>query len=392
MTNNLSAGARVGSVDALRGFAVMGIMLLHCIEHFNLYIFPEPACGLLKFTDAAIWQTMFFTFGGKAYAIFALLFGFSFFIQDNNQRLKGKDFRGRFAWRLVLLFLFGNLNAMFFTGEVLVLFSIVGFTLIPVARLKDKTVLIIAVILMLQPLEWYNFFASVFNPEFVKPLDISHKYFDITAVAQQGKSFFALVKANLWEGQIASLTWAWENGRFFQSAGLFMLGMLAGRKGIFKYTEDNKTLWIKLAGIFTVCFFVFQGLLSLAGKFIENPYALSSMDLILRSLANFSFMVMLCCSFLLLYYKTDFGANAFKKLEVYGKMSLSNYIGQSVMGSFIFYGWGLGMYQYLGITYSLITGIALFFLQYAFSRYWMNRHRHGPLEFVWKKLTWIGSK
>lgn len=392
MTGNMPVSKRVGSVDALRGFAVMGIMLLHCIEHFNLYVFPEQTCGFLKFTDAAIWQTMFFTLGGKAYAIFALLFGFSFYIQDNNQRLKGKDFRGRFAWRLILLFLFGNLNAMFFTGEVLVLFSIVGFTLIPVARLKDKTVLIIAIILLLQPLEWYSFFASLFNPEFVKPINLSHKYFDITAVAQQGKSFFELVKANLWEGQIASLTWAWENGRFFQSAGLFMLGMLAGRKGIFKYTEGNKTLWIKLAGIFTACFFIFQGLLSVSAEFISNPYAMSSLDLILRSLANFSFMVMLCCAFMLLYYGSRFGGKALSKLEVYGKMSLSNYIGQSVMGSFIFYGWGLGMYKYLGITFSLLVGIGLFILQYLFSKYWMSRHNHGPLEFIWKKLTWIGSK
>lgn len=121
---------RIDVADALRGFAIMGIFLLHCIEHFNFYSFPETDSSILKFTDKMIWDSMFFTFGGKAYGIFALLFGFSFFIQDNNQLERGNDFRLRFLWRLFLLFIWGNINAMFFTGEILVLYSIVGVLLI----------------------------------------------------------------------------------------------------------------------------------------------------------------------------------------------------------------------------------------------------------------------
>ncbi len=96
--------SRIDVADVLRGFAVMGIVLLHTIEHYNFYSFPDTSqqCTLLNFTDKAIWDGLFFTFGGKAYAIFALLFGFSFFIQDDNQRLQGRDFRLRFCWRLVL--------------------------------------------------------------------------------------------------------------------------------------------------------------------------------------------------------------------------------------------------------------------------------------------------
>ena len=146
--------ARIDIADVLRGFAVMGILVLHCIEHFNYYRYPDTAGQSiwLNFTDRAVWDGLFFVFGGKAYAIFAFLFGFSFFIQDDNQRMRGNDFRRRFCWRLVLLFLFGNLNAIFFTGEVLVLYSLMGFILVLTCRLPDKWALAIAAVLMIQAL------------------------------------------------------------------------------------------------------------------------------------------------------------------------------------------------------------------------------------------------
>lgn len=94
--------ARIDVADVLRGLAVMGIILLHSIEHFNFYSFPEEVpFEWMKFTDQAIWRGLFFTFSNKAYAVFALLFGFSFYIQDNNQQRRGKDFRLRFFMEII---------------------------------------------------------------------------------------------------------------------------------------------------------------------------------------------------------------------------------------------------------------------------------------------------
>ena len=127
---------RVNVADVLRGLSVMGIIMLHSIEHFNFYSFPstDGQSVWMNFFDKSIWDGLFFLLGGKAYAIFALLFGFSFFIQNDNQRLKGNDFRRRFCWRLFLLFIIGNINAMFFTAEILVLYSLVGFVLVLACR------------------------------------------------------------------------------------------------------------------------------------------------------------------------------------------------------------------------------------------------------------------
>lgn len=80
INTKLKGHARVDVADVLRGLAVMGIIILHSIEHFNFYSFPDTAgqSAWLNFSDKAIWSGLFFMFGGKAYAIFALLFGFSF--------------------------------------------------------------------------------------------------------------------------------------------------------------------------------------------------------------------------------------------------------------------------------------------------------------------------
>ena len=84
MVQELEKRTRIDVADVLRGLAVMGIIVLHSIEHFNFYSFPDTSTqgAWLNFSDKAIWDGLFFMFGGKAYAVFALLFGFSFFIQD----------------------------------------------------------------------------------------------------------------------------------------------------------------------------------------------------------------------------------------------------------------------------------------------------------------------
>ena len=116
MEQALQSRPRIEVVDALRGFAVMAIILLLNIEHFYLYNFPEATTDFMKALDKGVWDTLFFLFSGKAYAIFALLFGFSFFIQFDNQARKGKDFRLRFFWLQRLVLPGGDIGALFDLG------------------------------------------------------------------------------------------------------------------------------------------------------------------------------------------------------------------------------------------------------------------------------------
>lgn len=382
---------RVEVIDALRGFAIMSIMLLHNIEHFDYYNFPEALPEWMKVLDKIIWETLFFLFGGKSYAIFALLFGFSFYIQNDNQEKKGKDFRGRFAWRLLLLLGFGILNTVFYEGDILVLYAFLGLTLIPVCKWSNKAVFITAVILMLQPIEWVKFFYALIHPEYVPKPNLSDSYYVMMGEYFKSNSFMDYAVGNLSIGRFSSIFWSWENGRFFQASSLFMLGMLVGRKKLFITSTVSKVFWKKallyavvlFVPLFSSKFFIFE--------MIERKATMSSLLIIVTSWSNLAFMVVMVSTFILIYQNKSVH-NLLSKLIPFGKMSLTNYIMQSVVGAFIYYRYGLGLVEYTGATYCLLIGIALFFMQLSFCNWWLKKHKQGPLEYLWHKATWISFR
>ena len=387
MTQTVLRHPRVDVADALRGFAVLAIILLHSIEHFNFYSFPptDGQSAWLNFTDKAIWDGLFFAFGGKAYAIFALLFGFSFFIQHDNQRMRGNDFRARFCWRLLLLFIIGNINAAFFTGEILVLYALVGFVLVATCRLSDKTLIALIVVCMLQPVCLYNIVRALIDPSF-EPASLDWQSdWAATREVQTSGTFWETVKVNLWEGQLFSLGWAWDNGRVFQTAGLFMAGMLIGRRGLFY--KEHLGLWGCVLAWALVAFFPLYGISNMMGDYITNATLLSQMKILVPSLAKLAFMLILLSGIIFGFYCTRRLSKVLSLLIPYGKLSMTNYVTQGIVGSAIFYHWGL--FAQLGITASLGLGVLIFLVQHAFCRFWVGRHNHGPLEYIWKKATWI---
>ncbi|MDP2235651.1 MAG: DUF418 domain-containing protein [Bacteroidales bacterium] len=381
---------RLEVVDALRGFAVAAIMLLHNIEHFDLYYFPESLPEWIKTLDGAIWSSVFFLFGGKAFALFALLFGLTFFIQSDNQAKKGKGFSGRFAWRMTLLLLFGLINSVFYQGDILSIYAILGFFLIPLSRLSNKQLLAVSVILLLQPIEIYKLIEALLHPGLPVSDPASWAYFGQMGSYLMNSSFLDAAKGNLTNGKWAVLLWNFENGRYFIILALFLLGMLAGRKGVFTPNTKNKKLWAKALLFSTLSFtflFIFQKNLA---TWVKDPASLQSIDLLVKSWSNLAFTLVLVSGFTLLFYHNSIRVllNFFSPM---GRMSLTNYIMQSVAGAYLYYGFGLGLYKHTGATYSLLIGISLTLIFVFFCRYWAKNHRHGPLEGLWHKATWLGK-
>lgn len=385
----LRSKERILAIDALRGFAVMGIMLLHNIEHFNYYSFPKAGSPLLASLDKHLWVMLFFLFSGKAYAIFALLFGFTFYLQNHNSEKRGEDFRNRYMWRLVLLLGFGFINASFFPGEILVLYALLGFVLVPVRHLSDKTVMWVAFFLMLQPLEWGKVIYALIYPE-ANPQQMIYSLGDVYPQLK-GSSWWEMVKANFVTGQLASLNWAWCYGRVCQTASLFMIGMLLGRKGLFRLTDETRGqvigFWLRTGFYALPCAVLLYYLKDFIYSQIGNPFLKASMETIWNSWYNLAFMLVMVSAFLLLYWVNK--GKVQQILVPYGKMSLTDYITQSVIGSFIYYGYGLEMHRYCGTTLSLLIGIAFFLLQLAFAHWWFRHFKRGPLETIWHKLTWM---
>jgi uncharacterized protein len=384
--------SRIEAVDALRGFAVLSIMLLHNIEHFDFYYLPETLPDWVKSLDSSVWKTLFFLFSGKSYAIFALLFGFSFFIQLKNQDDKGIDFRVRFLWRLFLLLILGIFNSIFYEGDILSFYAIFGLSLLLVSKWNNKAVLITAIILMLQPFEWAKLIYILNDPDYINPENPSNYYFEQSGEYLAGDSFLKLVKGNLLNGKMSVIHWTWENGRFFQAPALFMFGMLLGRKGLFIFSESNNKFWKTVLILSSILFIPLYFLNESLPELITREALLSRLNLILSSWSNFAFMTVLVSSFLLLYQKITV-QHVLGKLAPFGRMSLTNYLTQSVMGSFIYYGYGLGLYEYTGATHCVLIGLGLFALQLTFCHWWLKNHKQGPFEYLWSRATWIeGNK
>ncbi|TLX74934.1 DUF418 domain-containing protein [Labilibacter sediminis] len=383
--------SRLHVVDALRGFAIVAIMLLHNIEHFDVYFAPKGLPSWMVSLDKGIWDTLFFLFAGKAYAIFALLFGLTFYIQSNNQEKRGKDFRGRFAWRLLLLFLFGIINSAFYQGDILTLYAAVGLLLIPFAKLSNKVVLVIAIVLFMLPMEMFHLFKGVQSPNVELANPQSWTYFGKMNEYIKGDSFGATLLGNLSNGKKAVVMWNWENGRFFHMLALFITGMLLGRKQVFVENLKNKRFWFRTLIISAVVFVVLFLIQKYVGSQI-NSIAIRRPFMIVESAwTNIAFMFVLVSGFTLLFYSAV-GKKVLNVFSPIGKMSLSNYIFQSVLGASIYYGYGLGLYQYTGATYSFVIGIVLAMLLGVFCTWWARHFKHGPLEAIWHKLTWINLK
>lgn len=154
-----------------------------------------------------------------------------------------------------------------------------------------------------------------------------------TYQSQMNGTFLETLRTNLWEGQLASLAWAWDHGRVFQTAALFLLGMLAGRRRLF--LQEALPVWNKICAGAIIAFFPLYGINNLLPQFIENRSILVPLSLIISSLANFAFMLMLVSGVLFMYYRTRM-QSLLRKIIPYGKMSLTNYITQSIIGSFLF--------------------------------------------------------
>lgn len=384
---------RIEVVDALRGLALCAIVIVHCFEHYNLYYIPESAPQWLTALDREVWNTTWFLLAGKAFSTFSLLFGFSFFIQLDNAARRGMPFRGRFVWRMFLLLLFSQLHSLFYNGDILLLYSVMGLLLVALCRLSTRVVLTVAVVMILQPLEWIRLLCALLDIPFFDYGNHWLTYAKLAKPVMESGNVWEVIVSNITYGQLYGNLWQIENGRIFQIGGLFLFGMVAGREQLFRNTPASIRRWKWLVLWAAVLFVPFHIVRSTYPAWVEGcPRLAMPLDIALPSISNFLLMVVLVGLFTLIWYDRGEGFKFQRLFIPYGRMSLTNYILQSIVGVTLFYGFGLGLYRYTGATLCLLIALGIFMLQLLFSRWWLSRHRQGPLEWVWKKLTWLGAK
>ncbi len=381
----METSQRIRVVDCLRGFAVIGIILIHFLEHLNFYAFPDPTPF-----EQGLWDTVFYLGSNKMYTIFALLFGLSCYIMHHNQEKRGYDFRPRFAWRMLLLFVWGLLDMMIYNGDILVTYSVIGLLLIPFVKASDKALWIAAFILLLQPIELVYIILGLIDPT-TQPmnLNLDPLWGELFKPCATG-GFLDVAKANLMYGLQINYGWAIEHGRLTQTLLAFLVGMLLGRKRLFINEGDHMKTWKKIC-IFSVFVYVWMQLLLNVTSFGEMPPAIGlSLEILITAWRNFAMTAFYVAGLTLLYYNTRLH-RAIDHLKYIGKMSLSDYLLQSVVGAFLFYNWGLALYHTCSHSYSILLAIAFLIVLHLFCRYWTTHHRRGPLEELWHRLTWIGG-
>jgi uncharacterized protein len=386
-----SSDNRILIVDSMRGMALMGILLLHSVEQWGIFRYPEHASTWLSLLNRYTFQFITFLFAGKAYAIFSLLFGLSFFIILDRWSKQEINFRGKFLWRLCILAILGYLHGIIYFGDILLFFAIVSIPLLFLYKLSNKVLISISVALMIQiPSLWQM--AGVFFEQGGQPPQPYSRQIcgELLNVFANG-SFHDVCITNIWEGLLCRIFWFLGSDKPLQMIGLFIWGFLIGRSRIFE--DKTRTVWLAkralLLGIagFSVFFFIRRHI-GVWGLMDMHYYMV--FDLV-TSYRNLTQMIVMSGGFILLYQwaKTR---SIFDLLAPYGRMSLTSYVTQSIIGVPLFYGYGFAIYHYLGAFYSIFIGITILMIQCAFAHYWFKRYYYGPVEWLWRSFTFLNFK
>ena len=366
--------SRIDVADALRGLAVAGIILFHSVEHFNMYDSSIVHPYSLP-CDDQVFDVMALLLSGKMYGIFALLFGLSFFIMNDNQQQRGNNFSGRFAWRMFLLAILGIVNTAFFDGDILFSYAIYGLLLIPLSYLPSKYLWIVVGFLFIQPIEIYSLLTG-----WQVDMSAMREVYGNMAEGHHHGTFWENAIANLKYGQVATYYWCLVKGRHTQTICLFVLGMLVGRYRWLYNENHHLKLWRWVLAVSVVILIV--------GGIVDVRH-LEHLNNWLYPIYNFFILSFVVSGFVLLWYGKEWFRKGLSFLRQFGKMSLTNYFLQSIIGCGLFCYYGLNLQAKLGITYAAVVGVCMVVAQCLFSNLWLKNHSHGPFEGIWKKLTWI---
>ncbi|MCH5247988.1 MAG: DUF418 domain-containing protein [Muribaculaceae bacterium] len=397
-TNSLqpvSSSERFVVLDALRGFAILGICMANFPE-FSLYTFLEEGVAELMATAGIDRIAKYFLsifIDGKFYSIFSLLFGIGFSIIISNALRKGVNAFRIFYRRMFFLFLIGFLHLILvWSGDILMLYALMGMILPLFTRLSDKGLITWAAVLLFLPVI-VDFVCESLGISLSKNLmELQWYYCGQYGITADNFAYWLRDAQNyndvlkfLVQGAFERMQEFVDGNRYFKVLGLFLIGYYIGRNKIFANLESRRSWLIRL---------------SKTGWFVGLPlsivYAYSSIEghpwgwgvhsllyFISVYITSFGYIATFC----LMYLKFRNGW-CWKVLAAPGKMALTNYIGQSVAGMFIFYGIGLTFGASTGLIYVELIAIGVFIVEIIFSISWTRFFRFGPLEWIWRCCTY----
>ncbi len=393
---------RIPTIDILRGFALFGILTvnMYLFSHpFQDYLLPLP--DLPWYDRLATWLVHMFS-EGKFYPLFSLLFGLGFAIQLERAQARGGGFVPLYLRRLLVLFGFGLVHAYFiWIGDILTLYAVLGLVLLFFVRVRrPRTLLIWAAVFFILPQLAYAALAGLVElartvPEGAAQIEAAFAEQEALfraererALAAYSSGSYAEITAQrardlqtIWFGSLAMAPMVMT---------MFLIGAYLGRRGVFRAIPGHRGLFRRLV-IWGFAIGLPANLLYtvLATRVQRSEFgwefALMNIALSLGGLAqSLAYLGAITLLAERMPWQRWLGA-----LAPVGKMSLSNYLLQSIIATLIFYGYGLGLFNQVGAAAGLGLAVLIYLAQIPLSHWWMARFRYGPAEWLWRTLTYL---
>ena len=415
----ISSAERISSIDIIRGVALLGILLMN-ITGFGLYkAYNNPInSGGSTGLNLSVWWINSMFFEGTMRGMFSMLFGAGLvlFTSRSSENYRGSDVTDIFFRRLLWMFLFGIIHCylLLWDGEILYAYAIVGMFAFSFRHLKPKYLMIAATVILFiaTSLDVKDYYHVKYTFETATAANIKKSKSEILSkeetksieewnekvkndnaspeqlkdeIAERNKGYFSNVMHKAHENQIIQSEYLYRY-TFWDTLAMMLLGMAFLKMGIIKATKSNRFYWIMaligyVIGITTNYFETTQiissnfSILSIYKAF--NTYQLGRLFTTLGNLAV-----------IVLFIKSGWLPLLQKSLAAVGQMAFTNYIMHTVICITIFLGFGFAMYGKLQRYELYYIVFSIWIFQLIVSPIWLRYFRFGPLEWMWRSLTY----
>lgn len=296
---------------------------------------------------------------------------------------------------MIVLAVIGLLHlVMLWAGDILLLYALLGMLLPRLRRVPEGKLLALAAVLLAAPVvidAFSELTAGRFSPMIPvnRAIDYLHARAGITSGnfgtwLRDGQSYADVLRFNF-AGSFIRIGEFIEGNRIFKVFGLFLLGLYAGRKKVYADLEANREL-LKRVRIYGFALGIPTSLLYAWNAVSEQSIGITGSSAIYA--ASVVPMGLAYAATICLWYEGTLAKKRFAPLANTGRMALTNYIGQSAAGMIVFYGVGFGLGASMGLIYVQLVAFGVFILQMLLSNIWLHRFKYGPLEWIWRMLTY----
>lgn len=388
---------RIEVLDAIRGFALLGIFIMN-VPAFNTSLFQgfggDPAWP--HWWDVGTETVRDLIFSGKFNSMFSMLFAIGFTIQLERLQAREPDRATQiYLRRLFWLFVFGAVHAcVFWAGDVLHMYALLGVLLLVLRGLPDRAIVALIVVCLLYPAIMGTYQIATASPEATRSsIELTQQAIAADNAAFGQGNFFDTARRST-EAMLTYYAHPLSTGMirgYVQFLTTVLLGLLLGRHRFFQNVATQLPLvrraqWWSL-GIGLICGVGFMTWRTLA----SNPWEPS----LGRILAAEGYV--LCRVAIMIFYVATIiravcnerWRKRIAPVTLAGRMPLTNYLLQTLIAVTLFYHWGFGLWGKVGPALDLLLAVAVFFvIQVPLSRWWLSRFQVGPMEYLWRVLTY----